>query len=233
MQLYGLAQQRHMLASMGIDIWIPREISDVHTVESSLYRDIAVAVADLPMAAPISFSSSQVTVTSDEQVAHAIAVEQPNQGVSEHSAVAKVKVPAVQVDAVTTATASTVVENIVFPAFELQAAVLPNCILLIESSQLTLEQQKLWVNIQAAQTSHAHLLKWPFALEQFQDGRGVMAYVQGFLAAIQQEQRIIALGELPTQFDIAIVQLPSLQEMLDQPLLKRQLWQHMLGQTKA
>lgn len=230
MGLYALAHQRHMLECMGIEVWIPRDTADIQTVESSLYRD--VAVADLPIATPIHFASSLTGgVPSSSQAATAISVEfDRTQSIEQSHPPVTPELSASVLSTTPTTIQEEVVEATVnFAAFEIHAAVFPYCILVLESSQLSAEQHKLWLNIQAAQASQTHVLKWPFAIEQFQDGRGVMAYVQGFLAAIQQEQRIIVLGKLPIQFDTAVVHLPSLQDMLDQPLLKRQLWQHMLS----
>ena len=61
----------------------------------------------------------------------------------------------------------------------------------------------------------------------FQDSRGVDSYVQGFLDAISADKNIILIGQLPYLADPKSINLASLQEMLDQPLLKKRLWQFM------
>lgn len=229
MQLYGLAQQRHMLASMGIDVWIPRDLSNIQDVETSLYRD--VVSADLPAIAPISVQPSAEVIQKQTESSTPIPATIRRDPIVAEPRVASAEAVSPEVVEVPTSPPAPVEAVLECPAFELQAVVLPHCILIIEGGQLTQAEQQLWLNIQAAQASQQFLLKWPFALAQFQDGRGVAAYVQGFLAAIQQEQSIIALGALPVQLDAAVVEFYSLQEMLEQPLLKRQLWQHMQGKV--
>ena len=61
----------------------------------------------------------------------------------------------------------------------------------------------------------------------FQDSRGVDSYVQGFLDAISADKNIILLGQFSYFNHSKIIHLAGLQEMLDQPLLKKRLWQFM------
>lgn len=230
MQLYGLAQQRHMLASMGIDVWIPRDLSNIQDVETSLYRD--VVGADLPVIAPINLQPSVEPVQAPTVVStHTATSVLRDHSVAEPQG-APTLAPSPEVVEAPPSHPAPAEAPVEFAAFELQAVLLPHCILILDAEQLTQAEQQLWVNIQAAQTSQQFLLKWPFALAQFQDGRGVAAYVQGFLASIHQEQTIIALGALPVPLDAAVVKFYSLQDMLEQPLLKRQLWQHMQGKPQ-
>ncbi|MDV4313715.1 hypothetical protein MY149_12680 [Acinetobacter indicus] len=64
-------------------------------------------------------------------------------------------------------------------------------------------------------------------MPELQDGRAVSVYVQGFLDAIALEKKIIVLGQLPHVQLTQATALPALAEMLEQPLLKKQLWQAM------
>lgn len=241
MELYGLAQRRHMLASMGIDLWVTREALTTAVAEVSLYRD--VAVNHVTVSAPVVFEQSEAVIQpldlAIEQTDCTVkdAVIAPHNLVSPFSSKESAEDVQQEVSNSTTAAhaeSTTAIEPAVqFPSFELQAAVLPHCILLLQSDQLTSQQQQLWANIQAAQSGQLHVLKWPFALAHFQDGRGVEAYLHGFLTLIHQEQVLIAVGELPLQPKLAFVQLPGLQQMLEQPLLKRQLWQAMQGKLDS
>lgn len=221
MELYALAQQRQMLACMGIDLWVAKDVSDLQTVDNVLYRDSTIVTGSLlPVVSEESPAASTVLDPALEDVETQANLVEPQP-----------KVVAKAVDHLQVSADVTPAAEVEIAAFELQAVVLPNCILILQATDLTVEQQQLWSNIQAAQIGRSYHLKWPFALAQFQDGRGVSAYIQGFLAALQQEHRLISLGALPVLFDGHILQLSNLQEMLDQPLLKRQLWQHM--QEKA
>jgi hypothetical protein len=62
---------------------------------------------------------------------------------------------------------------------------------------------------------------------QLQDGRGAAMYIQGFVDALRQERKVISLGQLPYLNNTEMFELASLQEMIEQPLLKRRLWQFM------
>jgi hypothetical protein len=109
----------------------------------------------------------------------------------------------------------------------LQAVALEHCALVIEATQLSLEQQQLWQNIVQALPAQKYVLNWPFPLLNFQDGRGVQSYIQGFIDGLGQGKTVITLGSIPNANGIKVTQAASLQEMLDQPLLKKALW-HMM-----
>jgi len=64
------------------------------------------------------------------------------------------------------------------------------------------------------------------------DGRGASSYVSGFLDAISTEKNILCLGQIPHLTSSAHIQLASLQEMVEQPLLKKRLWQFMQNKIK-
>ena len=87
-------------------------------------------------------------------------------------------------------------------------------------------------NIQRAVQAEFHALQWPFAWTNMQDGRGAASYVQGFLDALSAEKNVLCLGGIPHLQSSKSIQLASLQDMLDQPLLKKRLWQFMQNKTK-
>ena len=109
----------------------------------------------------------------------------------------------------------------------MQAVALEHCALVIEATQLSVEQQQLWQNIVQALPAQKYALNWPFPLLNFQDGRGVQSYIQGFIDGLSQGKTVITLGSIPNANGIKVTQAASLQEMLDQPLLKKALW-HMM-----
>lgn len=95
---------------------------------------------------------------------------------------------------------------------------------MVESTVLSQKQQQLWRNIQHALQAEYHVLQWPFALEVLQDGIGVENYVQGFVDVLSADKNMLILGQLPHFRSEQCLHLASLQEMLDQPLLKKSLW---------
>ncbi len=112
-------------------------------------------------------------------------------------------------------------------SFEIQAYQIEHCVIFVDATQLNDDQKTLWGNIQRAAFGQYFELKWPFPMLQFQDGRGVSMYIQGFIDGLRQERKIISLGQLTHLNQSDVVQLASLQEMIEQPILKRRLWQFM------
>lgn len=92
--------------------------------------------------------------------------------------------------------------------------------IVVDATSMSSEQQQLWNNIQHAISAEYALLQWPFPLLEFQDGRGAESYVQGFLDALSVDKNILFLGQSGYFKHAKGMQLASLQEMLDQPLLK-------------
>ena len=104
---------------------------------------------------------------------------------------------------------------------------LSDCVLLLDVQEMNADQQRLWSNIQAAKPGDYFELKWPFALAQFQDGRGASLYIQGFIDGLAQDKKVISLGRLAHLENSEVICLASLAEMIEQPILKKRLWQFM------
>ncbi|WP_151980559.1 hypothetical protein [Acinetobacter guerrae] len=214
-------QQRNILATMGVDVWIPRALSCQKKQPVSLWRDQTPIVTE----ATVSVLNQQVdAIPPEPDVAKSIEIEpsvkdsfvevvQSNSDLSPSNSMPKQQ-PHVAV---------------IQQAFILEAYCLDRVILIVETSQLSNQQRQLWMNIQSALSGLYHELKWPLPLENFRDGRGVQAYVQGFLDALAIDKQILILGKLDFISHTHSLQLASLQEMIDQPLLKRRLWQLMIS----
>ncbi|ATO20849.1 hypothetical protein BS636_14775 [Acinetobacter sp. LoGeW2-3] len=205
-----IGHQRDILATLGIDIWIPRaEPCQPH--QPALWRD-----------------QSQPEVLSEiilpELKAETPVIERP---------VVPIEVPAPVVEAPTfeipfkSELVHELREIIEVAPFSLQALSLAHCTIVIDASTLTEDQQLLWANIQRAVLCEFSELNWPFPWDNVQDGRGVESYIQGFLDVMSHEKNIIFLGKVPHFSSSKITQLASLQEMLDRPILKKRLWQFM------
>jgi hypothetical protein len=231
MNVNVLEHQRSILATMGIDLWIPQVGVQTRHYQTALYRDIEQA--DQTSLSPIEFSTLLTDATEtnpSNSVTVSVQVEKlqlsevsllkrnPETQRTEEITVSK------QIQQQTRLEVEVAVE---LSPFEIQAYCLEHCILLVETTRLEKDQLSLWGNIQRAISGHTHELKWPFPMLQFQDGRGVNLYIQGFIDALKQEQKIMSLGQMSYLAQQDIIALPSLQEMLDEPLLKRRLWQMM------
>lgn len=203
-----MGHQRDILASLGIDIWVSRTAVSQTLPQSSVWRD---------QAAPEIHSDIIVPAVVNQQLKQQqpIIHEEPKQEPSPQHTAVEVVVP----DDIPEARVMLQVE-----AFSIEALQLPYCVILVESTALSQKQQQLWRNIQHALQAEYHVLQWPFALEVLQDGIGVENYVQGFVDVLNADKNMLILGQLPHFRSEQCLHLASLQEMLDQPLLKKSLW---------
>ena len=206
-----IGHSREVLANLGIDIWISREAVCQQLPQSTIWRDqntpevvLDLALQDQPIVADVllndpilSFEteqSIQVKHDSKEQLAPVVSVEQELR------------------------------PTVILEPFNIQALVLAHIVILMEGSAITADQQMLWSNIQRAVQAEFTELNWPFTLPEFQDGIAVNSYIQGFLDVISAEKTILVLGEIPHYQNSNIMHLATLQDMLDEPLLKKRLW---------
>jgi len=210
-----IGHQRDILATLGIDIWIPKDVACQNMPSSSIWRD---------QAAP-EYLTEIVIAKSQPEIPIVPQIEQPK--VLER--IEALITPSV-IKEVPTEVAPLAIEErpaLQIAPFQLQAFGLPDCVIVVDATEMTAEQQQLWNNIQQAVQAEYYELQWPFPLLNFQDSRGVDSYVHGFLDAISADKNIILIGQLPYLADPQSINLAGLQEMLDQPLLKKRLWQFM------
>ena len=207
-----IGHQRDILTTLGIDIWIPRA-EPCQSHQPALWRD-----------------QSQPEVLSEiilpELKAETSVIER-----SVVSTPAEVPAPVVVTPTMEIQPQPELVhelrEIVEVAPFSLQALGLAHCIIVIDATSLTEDQQLLWSNIQRAMLGEFAELNWPFPWDNVQDGRGVESYIQGFLDGMSHDKNIIFLGTVPHLSNSKITQLASLQEMLDRPILKKRLWQFM------
>lgn len=212
-----IGHQREVLASLGIDLWVPDFLPSQQNVATSIWRDQSTT----EIISEIVRSQSQPEVKSIPEhpsIQHKLPHPTPP---------AEIAAQSIEQEVITVIKEEIVREVIHFDAFQLQAVALEQCVLVIEATQLSVEQQQLWQNIVQALPAQKYALNWPFPLLNFQDGRGVQSYIQGFFDGLSQGKTVIALGSIPNANGIKLTQAASLQEMLDQPLLKKALW-HMM-----
>ncbi|KXO85604.1 hypothetical protein AYK86_05240 [Acinetobacter venetianus] len=212
-----IGQQRNVLAALGIDVWIPRDVVCQKNTASSIWRD--QAVEETPQIPQMSFETETLKPeiqTNEVQPQKIKQAESPQVEITEQASVQKAISEKEQV-----------VVSASVQAFELQMYVLENSAILVESSHLNDEQQQLWRNIQKAKLGQYAELKWPFPLAGFQESRGLSSYIQGFLDASANNKKILCLGQLDFLQHSNLLYLASLEEMIAQPLLKKRLWQLM------
>ncbi len=210
-----IGHQRAILATLGIDLWIPRD-SACQPHQVSIWRDQAAPEFHSDIVLP---QSKQPEVFTDLSIPEPVI--QPE---AEVMPVVSVPTPVLVQEQR---------EIIQIPPFSLQILSLAHCSIVIDATAMTEETQNLWTNIQRAVVSEFCELNWPFPWANVQDGRGVDSYIQGFLDGMSAEKNIIFLGTVPYISNSKIIQLASLQEMLDQPILKKRLWQFMQNRSAS
>ena len=226
-----VAHQRNILKTLGIDVWVPRQGSHTQRADYSTYRDTQTNFA-VP---PVMGAEMQQTMPSPQNHSVDQAVGRANPVIAapvaefNDIAIKRAKATVVEEAAIVTPARAVIAQEpaIELAAFELQAYVLSDCVLLLDVQEMNADQQRLWSNIQAAKPGDYFELKWPFALAQFQDGRGASLYIQGFIDGLAQDKKVISLGRLVHLENSEVICLASLAEMIEQPILKKRLWQFM------
>ncbi len=209
-----IGQQINILATLGIDVWIPKTQVCQKNNAQSLWRDQAA-----PEGEPIILPSNNNPVLEQptKPQVKEVPKAEPEIAVPLPVEVPPVVVPRNEVQAPVVTIAS----------FELQAFALEKCVIFLDVTNLSEEEKQLWNNIQKAKIGQYAELKWPFPLANYQDQRGAGSYIQGFLDAVAADKKILCLGECSYIQHANIIHLASLKEMLEKPLLKKRLWQLM------
>ncbi|MEZ2901671.1 hypothetical protein ACBQ24_02760 [Acinetobacter terrestris] len=211
-----IGHQRDILATLGIDIWVPKDAACQNMPSSSIWRDQAAPEYQTE----IVVAKAQPLIVPEPKAEPLKTLNQPD----------PLPTPKPADKEVQAEIAPQVIEErlaLHIAAFQLQAFGLPHCVIVTDATELSAEQQQLWNNIQQALQAEYYELQWPFPLINFQDGRGAESYVQGFIDAISADKNIIFLGQFAYFNHSKSIHLAGLQEMLDQPLLKKRLWQFM------
>lgn len=200
-----IGHQREVLAQLGIDIWVSRNAVCQKMAQPSIWRDH----------------------TSSEIITHLTPQPEP---VLAEATVARVVQPSAELHTVVAETndqllrSSQEQSSTQIADFSLQAIMLPHLVIVLDSTALNHEQQQLWANIQRAVQAEFFELNWPFILSDLHDAHAVENYIQGFIDVIAQGKLLISLGDIPHWQQNRLMRLASLAEMLQQPLLKRRLW---------
>ena len=222
--------QRSILATMGIELWIPKVDVQTRHYENALYRDIAQVEQDIAVVPELNTHSTQSDAKTENQKVQPPQIEKAHQPeVSllkrnpETQQIEEVSAP----EHIQQQTNFTVEPALQIAPFEIQAYCIESCVIFVDCTQISADQFTLCGNIQQALVGQFYDLKWPFPMVQLQDGRGAAMYIQGFVDALRQERKVISLGQLPYLNNTEMFELASLQEMIEQPLLKRRLWQFM------
>ena len=226
--------QRSILAAMGVDVWVAQAEFQPHCYTNHLYRDSEIP--DESLSQIVDFQSMVISAQTTSPGSSTSQLHQPIVALqSQTDFKQKTDLDSIQPQQPkeTAQQAHPSVEDsspaLYVEPFRIQAFCMQHCLCVLDALTLTAEQQQLWNNIQQSVTGQLYELNWPFALPGFQDGRGAESYVQGFLDAHGLDRHILSLGHVQHLTSGQVLILASLEEMLQQPQLKRRLWQLMQG----
>ena len=180
-----IGHQRDILATLGIDIWAPKAAACQKMPSSSIWRDQAAP----EYLTEIVVAKAQSPIALEPKAEQHKTPDRPKQ----------LPTPTLVVKEVQTEVVPQVIEErpaLHIASFQLQAFGLPHCVIVIDATELSAEQQQLWNNIQQALQAEYYELQWPFPLMNFQDGRGAESYVQGFIDAITPATSSIFRAEI-------------------------------------
>ena len=220
-----IGQQRQILTDLGIDLWIPRDVACQNFAPTSIWRDQSTQQAEL-----VDFSVSELAQATP------VVAEKPVPPAPKIAPAPKPELEPIAAPLVVEAAAAVLLQQHSAQAerssFELQLLDLNYCAIVIDASQLSTAAQQLWANIHHALQADYQQLNWPFPLLNLQDANGAQSYLEGFLDAHSVAKPLLSLGQLPYLYQKA-QQLPSLDDMLLQPSLKKQLWQQIYNNKQG
>ncbi len=254
------ARTRAILAALGIPVWgmrsqpthaVPvvslwgRGVDAAETAQTKSMT--AQPVASVPVQQPTA------TVTSPAQAAQTLTALRSSLAGRDPVAVtpAAIKVPSSQVGTVDkpnrqpfaqpiVATETAHVEQVL--RFSLEARVIGEWVVLVSVQALSHpDRRALWQSLiqafsagAAATSNEVSRLDWPLADgARWQHNVGAQAALLGFLTRFGGERRIGLMGELPdTVLPEHLERLPSLDELLQEPLKKRTLWRLLAGRVR-
>jgi len=236
---------RAVLAALNIPVWMGRGAA-VQRARVSVWRDDAPSTDQKLLAESVEVSrieAQPVHAKSDRAVlAERVEVQpfadaqpvktEPRQALQPMAPPSQLTKPVIAKPAAAILTEpQTAIKPLI--RFSVQARLIGDWIVLVPEQALQDEAcQRLWGNIvqattlQATSTAPAETFVWPLAEgARWQRMEGASAALAGFLYRLGKTQRVGLMGELPDQVcPDRIERLPSLPELLANPLQKRSLW---------
>lgn len=237
------AWQHQLLAEMGITRWVSQNCP-VTTYDDIEDLDVFANQQAIKSAStrPLIFDPQQTDFTSQAEVVDTTFVlanpVSPDDAVSTATVIAPTRTPIAELDVTPSEDYDKQVEALPTASFDLQAIVVGEWTLVVDSSYLQKDdrQRQLWQQITHAFRAERHFFRFPLLADSHQLPTATAQLMRsypmavagflGFLFSINQgNAKVGALTQLPDCLDKQPIQrLPYLFEMLDDYRLKRQLW---------
>ncbi|WP_092746906.1 hypothetical protein [Acinetobacter boissieri] len=215
-------QQRHLLNSMGVDVWILKETQPKSFVATQFWRDQAYEKFDLnePVIEPLPTLQNIVVEKPHLQSKHDIQIlNEEIIGLTKDQHQTR----SLEVTSVHEVTSEIALQ--ILP-FTLALLTIDQCSILLNYTEL-LAQEKIFVeSLRSALGATITELRWPINLADFQQSDYVNSYVNGFIDSTSLGQRIILLGGLPKVLDLDIaIKTVGITDLINNPKEKRVLWE--------
>ena len=211
---------RAVLAVLGVPVWAARQHAVRQVTPTPIWRDVTEEV--------VPRSEALVRLGTHEKV---VQVSVPNRHAPPPSVVQARPIPITPQHRAVEAKAP-IVQPVAVEAtavrFAVEVLVLQSWLLVVPSQQLADNAcRQLWEQIQLVFAKQPVEWFWPLAEgARWQTAPYAAVALQGFFARLAPQARVGLMGELPDQaLPERVERLPSLQQLIEQPLQKRTLWQ--------
>ena len=256
------ARTRAVLAALGIPLWgardqLPQPVSMVpvwgkhqddlvHVQDQIIQATPKVTVSDTSILKPESIQTLEPVPFSEKAIEHHISKPSDIHKVESNTSLnlktvqpapteKSIRLPFAQVIATSEAIH---VEQVI--RFSLEARVIGEWVVLVSVQALNHpDRNALWKNISQAlifrqNSQEVCRFDWPLAEgARWQQNAGAQAALMGFLTRFGSERRMGLMGELPDAIvPDRLERLPSLDELLREPLKKRSLWRLLNGSVR-
>ncbi len=246
------ARTRAVLAALGIPLWVARREpvqsmpavsvwnrQEEHSITPQVEMIQDTAKTEV-VSSPIVESSSTVIQIASQSIQSQVAVISPRVPTDLIVHKTSLENKPVRQPFAQTIVASETVHVVQVLRFSLEARVIGNWVVLVSVQALNHpDRNAMWKNLNQAFVSdeNAHeggRLDWPLAEgARWQHNDGAQAALMGFLSRFGSDRRIGLMGELPdTVIPERLERLPSLDELLQEPLKKRTLWRLLTGNIR-
>ncbi|MBF7687580.1 hypothetical protein [Acinetobacter rathckeae] len=216
-------QQRHLLQSMGVDVWVAKDTQAQVFVATQFWRDQVSESFDLDEEPPQQVVQNLVIDKPSRHIGskhniEAVTAESITPAVVKNQTIAPAETPLAQLEA------EKVIQQVL--PFTLALLVTDQCSVLFDHTQLLAEEVLFVENLVSALGATITQLRWPIDLAGFQQSDYINSYVKGFIDSVSPQQQVILLGNLPTAVNIDITyKMQSIAELMKNPTQKRALWE--------
>ncbi|MBF7684618.1 hypothetical protein I2F17_02060 [Acinetobacter sp. B10A] len=212
-----LQQQRHLLHSMGVDVWIVKDTQPKNFSAEQFWRNQSSAFFELEDQQPSIIKQDLISEKDTRQKHIQIQTKvlddlQKNEDLMHVESVLTPEMPQALVQQV-------------IPPFTLILLSTDQYSLLLNVTEISVQEKIFLENLTYALAATSTNLHWPPNLPDFQQGCFANSYVKGFVDHVSLDKEVILLGQLPSSINLEVKKnMPSMTDIINDPTQKRALW---------